>query len=70
MFGMHFPPTVAALSRKRAVSVAVDVAKADGTLPTADAATAGDWQEILDSESGQTYFFNPTTGETTWERPQ
>ena len=29
-----------------------------------------DWQEILDPESGHTYFFNRTTGKSQWKRPQ
>ena len=28
------------------------------------------WKEIIDEESGQSYFWNHSTGETRWERPQ
>ena len=60
---------VAALSRKRGVSVATEVAKAEsGGVPAAPDAAA-EWQEVVHPESGQTYFFNATTGETSWERP-
>ncbi len=29
----------------------------------------GDWTEYIDSNSNTPYYFNQTTGETTWERP-
>lgn len=28
-----------------------------------------DWQELFDAESGDMYFWNSKTGETTWDRP-
>ena len=32
-------------------------------------ATAGDWTELKDEASGNVYFRNEATGETSWERP-
>ena len=29
----------------------------------------GRWQEVVDQESGDVYFWDPVTNETTWERP-
>ena len=28
-----------------------------------------EWEEVLDATSGNTYFWNTRTSETTWERP-
>ena len=33
------------------------------------AAAAGQWTEVKDPATGKTYFFNPTTKETSWTRP-
>ena len=30
----------------------------------------GGWVELMDPESGAGYFYQPSTGETTWERPE
>lgn len=44
-------------------------------LPMADAEqatsgrTIGDWTAFLDDESGQTYYYNETTGESRWDAP-
>lgn len=36
-----------------------------------EAIVLGDgWLEIMDEGSGQPYFYNENTQETTWERPQ
>lgn len=36
-----------------------------------EAIVLGDgWLEIMDESSGQPYFYNENTQETTWERPQ
>ena len=28
-----------------------------------------DWQEVVHEETGQTYYYNSVTGETSWEKP-
>lgn len=28
------------------------------------------WEEVVDPESGSSYWFNATTGETTWDHPK
>eukprot|EP00943_MAST-04B_sp_MAST-4B-sp1_P002502 g2502.t1 len=37
--------------------------KKSATLP-------GDWEAIVEAESGDTYYFNKDTGETTWDEPK
>ncbi|KAM7370563.1 hypothetical protein PAMP_010098 [Pampus punctatissimus] len=29
-----------------------------------------DWEQLVDETSGRTYFYNPTSGETSWEPPE
>ena len=29
-----------------------------------------DWEEVLDESSGQVYYFNNTSGESSWEKPE
>lgn len=53
---------VAALAKRRGVSIAPAADLPDAALPA-------DWQEVVHTESGQTYFYNSVTGETSWERP-
>jgi hypothetical protein len=35
----------------------------------APAAAASEWQAVQHPETGATYYYNPTTGETAWELP-
>lgn len=33
-------------------------------------AWTSDWEQLVDERSGQTYFYNPMSGETSWEPPE
>ena len=40
-----------------------------GAAAAAAGMGTGGWEEAQDAATGQTYFWNPTTNETVWERP-
>ena len=44
------------------MSSVAEEGEGDGTL-------SADWQEVVHEETGQTYYFNSVTGETSWEKP-
>lgn len=48
---------------------AAAVAAAPAPEPAA-AAAASPWQEVKHPETGQTYYYNSATGETSWTPPQ
>ncbi len=61
---------VAALSRRRGGSSIAAPSEAGAEAPAAgDAPVASDWQEVVHEETGQTYYYNSATGETSWEKP-
>lgn len=50
-------------ARKRGTS------KAGGAAPAAAAVPAAGWQAVADPNTGQTYYFNSATNETSWTLP-
>jgi len=38
--------------------------------PKSDSTPPNDWMETVDPTSGQTYYYNSRTGETSWEKPE
>ena len=41
----------------------------DATQAPSSGRTVGDWTSFLDDESGQTFYYNETTGESRWDAP-
>jgi hypothetical protein len=52
-----------------AAAVAETAAAAAVVAKTAAAATASDWESAVDAQSGKKYYFNRTTGDSSWEMP-
>jgi hypothetical protein len=52
-----------------AAAAAVAAAAAAAVAAAAAAATASDWESAVDPESEKTYYFNRTTGASSWEMP-
>ena len=48
---------------------AQDLAELSELFGRAPKALAADWQEVEDPSSGNPYYWNTRTSETTWERP-
>ncbi|XP_036384993.1 rho GTPase-activating protein 27-like isoform X2 [Megalops cyprinoides] len=45
-------------------------ARSPSPSPSPLAAGTSDWEQLLDEVSGQHYFYNPATGETSWDPPE
>merc|ERR1712232_230761 len=56
----------AAQQRHRAAKEKVD---AESSLATATATCPNEWTEHVDPQSGDVFYFNSTTGETSWTKP-
>jgi len=41
-----------------------------GTASSSSASSSGEWQATRDPDSGQTYYYHPATGKTSWQKPR
>lgn len=41
-----------------------------GTASSSSASSSGEWQATRDPDSGQTYYYHPATGKSSWQKPR